>query len=178
MKNFIISFCLVIFCLSMFALDAYADKSGKWFNPKLLRVYVPANHSRSDMMKRAFAEWTRKTDNNFVFRYITSPNPAQIVVRFVDVIPNADREIGLTRYTQTSSGKMTKATIYIADKTANGRSLRHNEVYTVMLHEIGHAMGITEHSKDPMSIMYPYENDVQEILKSDLSTINTIYGWE
>ncbi len=178
MKNFITSFCLVLMCLIAFSMEANADKLGKWFNPKYLKVYIPASHPRTDMMKRAFAEWSRKTNNKFVFNHITSPNPAQIEVYFVDVVPNADREIGLTRYRQTSSGKMTKAAIYIADKTADGRSLRHNEVYTVMLHEIGHAMGITEHSKDPMSIMYPYENDVQEILKSDLQTLGNIYGWD
>ncbi len=46
-----------------------------------------------------------------------------------------------------------------------------------MLHEIGHAIGINEHSADPLSIMYPTEDDRQEILKSDLRNLAKIYGW-
>ena len=47
-----------------------------------------------------------------------------------------------------------------------------------MLHEIGHAIGLIEHSDNPLSIMYATEDDRQEILKSDLKRLNGIYGWK
>ncbi len=41
---------------------------------------------------------------------------AQVVVQFVNVVPNAEREIGLTKSSFTSAGGMLRATIYIAEK--------------------------------------------------------------
>lgn len=180
MKKFIISTFLIICCITSFTLHTAANELGKWFNPKLLRVYVQPKNPRTEMMKRAFAEWARSTNNKFAFRYISSPEPAEIQVYFVNTIPEekSDRAIGLTSYKKSKRGRMLCATIYIAEKTQDGRQLGRDAVYTVMLHEIGHAMGITQHSKDPLSIMYPTENDAQEILKSDLKTLADIYGWE
>lgn len=176
MKKFAILF-LSLMVVFVFGLGSNADNENKkWMYTKQLTTYIPPNHNRTVMMKHAFAEWTRLTGGKFVFKYVASPNVAKIQVYFVDKIPDADREIGLTKY-RYASGKMTHAQIFIADKTSTGRTLGKDSVYTVMLHEIGHAMGISEHSKNPLSIMYPYEDDKQEILKSDLKTLAEIYGW-
>lgn len=129
------------------------------------------------MMKRAFMEWERKTQNRFSFKFVNNPKFAKIDVYFVEVIPNADKEIGLTTMSTLNSGKLVHAKILIADKSVSGKVLGHNSVYTVMLHEIGHALGIQRHSDDPLSIMYPSEDDAQEILKSDIQTLSNIYGW-
>ena len=75
-------------------------------------------------------------------------------------------------------GKITSSEILIAEKTPDGRQLGNDAVYTVMLHEIGHAIGLIEHSDNPLSIMYATEDDRQEILKSDLKRLNGIYGWK
>lgn len=176
MKKFI-AYIFILLCFCGLFHPAFALDNKHWRYPNQLKTYIPPNHKRTVMMKHAFAEWTKLTGGKFVFRYVTSPNVAQIKVYFVEKIPNADREIGLTRFYYTKSLKMAGAQIYIADKTADGRVLGKDSVYTVMLHEIGHAMGISEHSKNPLSIMYPVENDAQEILKSDLKTLAEIYGW-
>lgn len=178
MKKFLILVLVIFIYIASFVGFAYAAENGKWFNPKYLKTYVQPGHNRTDMMKRAFAEWSRLTNNRFKFYFVNSPNVAQIEVYFVKSIPNADREIGLTRVRGLSSGKMAHADIYIAERTSNGRILGNDAVYTVMLHEIGHAIGIKEHSNEPLSIMYPTENDAQEILKSDLNKLYKIYGWE
>ncbi len=178
MKKFLIIICIVFFCVSIFPGYVYAANNGKWFNPKYLRTYVQPGHKRTDMMKRAFAEWSRLTNNKFKFYFVNSPNVAQIEVYFVQSIPNADREIGLTRVRNMRNGKMTHAEILIAEKSSKGRVLGNDSVYTVMLHEIGHSIGIKEHSDEPLSIMYPIENDAQEILKSDLKKLYGIYGWD
>ncbi len=180
MKKFLTIFFAIVVFFAAFSLYTKAEETTankKWFNPKMLKTYIPPNHKRTIMMKHAFAEWSRLTNNKVVFQYVTSPNTANIIVHFVNVVPNADREIGLTKFRSTSSNKITHAQIYIAEKTASGQALGKDAVYTVMLHEIGHAIGIANHSKDPLSIMYPYEDDRQEILKSDLKTLADIYGW-
>ncbi|MCM1338736.1 MAG: matrixin family metalloprotease [Muribaculaceae bacterium] len=177
MKKITVIFCSILILFGVTLGVQAIEQNHRWLYPKQLKVYVPPNHKRTIMMKHAFAEWTRLTSEKMVFKYVTSPNYAKIEVYFVDKIPNADREIGLTRFRYTSSGKMVSAQIYIADKTADGRALGKDSVYTVMLHEIGHAIGISQHSSNPLSIMFPYENDAQEILKSDLKTLAEIYGW-
>lgn len=176
MKKFLIIFGIFI-CIFAIGLKVCAETNKFWFNPRHIKTYIPPNNKRTAMMRRAFAEWTRATKGKFVFRYVTSPNTAQVKVFFVDEIPNADREIGLTKFRYTKTNKITHAEVYIAEYTTTGRKLRNNEVYTVMLHEIGHAMGISKHSNDPLSIMYPTENDAQEILKSDIKSLADIYGW-
>ncbi len=178
MKKFIV-FLFSILVVIIFPLNVQSsEETNKWWMyPKQLRVYIPPNHKRTVMMKHAFAEWTQVTGGKLAFKYVPSPNVAKIQVFFVDKIPNADREIGLTRFRYSNSGKLLSAKIYIAEKTSYGRVLGNDSVYTVMLHEIGHAIGINGHSDDPLSIMYPVEDDKQEILESDLKILAEIYGW-
>lgn len=177
MKKIVI-LILFIFVFSVVNVTSFASENKRWLYPNKIRTYIPPNHRRTVMMKHAFAEWTRLTNKKVLFYYVSSPDKAQLKVSFVKMIPNADREIGLTKYKFLQSGKIVGADILIAEKTSDGRQLGNDAVYTVMLHEIGHAIGIGEHSNDPMSIMFPMEDDRQEILKSDLKKLNSIYGWK
>lgn len=176
-KRIVIIICLVLVFFGTFCTVSAKTVNRRWQYPTKIKTYIPQNHKRTIMMKHAFAEWSRLTNNKIIFRYVDSPKYAQVVVEFVNIVPNAEREIGLTKSTFTSSGGMLRATIYIAEKTSSGYQLGKDAVYTVMLHEIGHAIGIDEHSADPLSIMYPTEDDRQEILKSDLRNLAEIYGW-
>lgn len=175
-KRIVIIICMILVFFGTFCTVSAKTVNRRWQYPTKIKTYIPQNHKRTIMMKHAFAEWSRLTNNKIVFRYVDSPKNAQIVVLFVNVVPNADREIGLAKSSFTSSGGMLRSTIYIAEKTASGYQLGKDAVYTVMLHEIGHAIGL-EHSENSLSIMYETEDDKQEILKSDLKNLANIYGW-
>lgn len=185
MRKIVIIFCIIFSFLATFIVpatvvpEAFATESQnrRWQFPKKIKTYIPPNHKRTQMMKNAFAEWSRKTNNKIVFRYVTSKATADIVVEFVNIVPNAEREIGLTRSRFISGNRLIHSTIYIAEKTSTGVQLGRDAVYTVMLHEIGHAIGLGGHSDDPMSIMYPTEDDRQEISKGDLKWLDEVYGW-
>ena len=49
------------------------------------------------------------------------------------------------------------------------------DVYTVALHEAGHALGLG-HSDDPESVMYPYYRFDKELNASDIAGIQALYG--
>lgn len=176
MKRIIFSLLLVI-CLFFAGTVSFAGQIGRWLYPNKIKTYIPPNHKRTVMMKHAFAEWTRLTNKRVLFYYVSSPAKADLKVSFVKSIPNADRQIGLTKSLVLNTGKIKRSEILIAEKTVEGKQLGNDAVYTVMLHEIGHSIGM-EHSNDPLSIMYPVEDDRQEILKSDLNKLKSIYNWK
>lgn len=176
MKKMIAFFSLVF--LWVYSCNFAIGYTGKWFNPKMIKTYIQPNHKYTITMKHAFSEWDRLTNGKVRFKYVDSPNTAQIQVYFVKKIKYSDRAIGLTKTSYVGKNKkMAKAVIYIAEKNDYGVSLRKDETYTVMLHEIGHAIGL-EHSSDPKSVMYYAENDIQEISKNDLRQLRRLYGWD
>ena len=166
-KIIIIIFIILISTNAVLAVE-------KWQNPKSIKTYIPQNHANSLMMRHAFEEWTRLTNDKIIFVFVKSKDSSQIDVEFVKQIENqSDKAIGLTRR-KFYPNRLVHATVYIADKTQQGKSLNRDEIYTTMLHEIGHAIGL-DHTNDKKSVMYPGVNVIQEIQKADLDTINALY---
>lgn len=171
---FLTAFILLLQCSAAFAADTI-----RWRNPKRINVYIP-QHQRTLMMKHSLEEWTRKTNKKIIFYYVDYPSRADIEIQFVDKIGNvagADRAIGVTQ-TKYAGRYFIKSTIQIAMRSPENRKLGDDAVYTVMLHEVGHAIGLLEHSPDKLSIMHPTEDDRQEIAKSDLERLKKLYGWQ
>ncbi len=192
MKKIFIMFCVI--CTIMFGLIPTSDAASKtarqrrWQNPKSIKTYVPPKHRDTAMMKRAFAEWSRKTNNRIVFKYVSTKTEADITVRFLDKIENCGEShnaIGCARSTYfpctQSSCRFKHVYVDIADKTTSGRKLSNKvEIYTTMLHEIGHAIGLGHNAHNKYSIMStdPYRSVLkQEIDKEDLAKLAEIYNW-
>ncbi len=181
LKNIVVYFICVFIYICTFNIMTMAEVQGIWAHPQYIKTYIQPNHPRTIMMKHAFAEWSRLTKDKVIFRYVDSTQTSQLDVFFVNKISkeksNSDKSIGLTETITLSNGKIRHATIWIADKTQDDKTLNKDEVYTTMLHEIGHSIGLN-HSKDPKSAMYPGVNVIQEIAKSDLESLYQMYGWK
>lgn len=66
----------------------------------------------------------------------------------------------------------------IADNAPNGALLRKDAVFRIMVHEIGHSLGLP-HSSDRMSVMYPTKlSRNQTLAKSDFDSLAKLYGWK
>ena len=176
MKKLFVIFVLFLLGNMAFAID------GTWIFPKNIRTYIPQNNKDTIMMEHAFERWTKLTNGRILFKYVNNQNAAQINVEFVDKIPTSvngqsfDKAIGLTKTTYTTNKKLVNATIYIAKKTQDNKELNRDEIFTTMLHEIGHAIGLN-HNNNKNSVMYPGVNVTLEIDAEDLKVLKRLYKW-
>ncbi len=176
----ICTFILLVLTLFMSGTVAQAIQ-GRWYHASgEFKTYIQPNHKYSVMMKHGFQEWQRVTKQRFKFRFVTNDKTADFRVYFVKKIDknrfsDLDRAIGVTR-TMYRGKKIYKATIWIADRTQDNRTLSRDEVYTTMLHEIGHGLGLN-HVNERDSIMYPQADVRLEISRRDLRTLAKMYRW-
>lgn len=155
---------------------------------KGLKVYIPPKNKLTQTMKYAFMDWQKHSGDEFTFEFVGTKSTANIEVIFMESgIGNICKGIdalGCTTYnTKTLYGNMRiyGVKVYISAKDNKGQPMTENEVYTIMLHEIGHALGL-KHSNDIHSLMYAGTNanmaELQEIQPEDVENLFKLYKIE
>lgn len=154
-----------------------------------LKVYIPQKDMLTTTMKHAFMDWQKHTNGNFSFVFVGTKSTANIEVLFIESgmgnICHKDNALGCCTFvpakTVHGNKRILGAKVYISVNDNNGKPMTKNQVYTIMLHEIGHALGL-EHSKDKNSLMYEGTNsqmaEGQEIRAEDIKTLYKLYGIE
>lgn len=166
-----------LFCvLGIFLFFSAEVLAMAWGNPNL-KVCIVGNNKNNPMMKRAFKEWQTLSDNTVRFTFVQSPNQANIVVYFVQKLNGVNKKsgnkIGLASY-RSRGNSIVFAKIQIsASGQGNTRTLNQDEVYSVMLHEIGHAIGLS-HNSNPKSVMY-YASGTNRISNEDIKNLKKEY---
>ncbi len=179
MKKFAIIILVIFISLILTPNKVFAGQK-YWRNPKNLKTYIQPGYGRSELIKKAFRAWSIATKDKVIFYYVNNPQDAQIEVSFGEKIKGTNNPgtAGLTR-TRSLGNEMVHAEILIPVKTSSGVELPQEMVYISMLHEIGHALGIINHSTNPQNLMYPSTSKAdKKITKYDLAELYRIYGWQ
>ena len=187
------AFILVsIFLLTITA--AFALSKPRW-DVRPIKVYIPSGSYNSQLMKRAFEHWQTGTYSAVWFTFIgeNKKNEADITVNFVEKDTKCGNisAIGCTHARTNGEGFYTHVDLYIASKAVmqlvgddgtvatKTTPISAPHLYRVMLHEIGHAVGINQHSNNPNSIMYKYSltdvNIPQNLTDEDLKFVYKVY---
>lgn len=190
MKKILVLFTIFI----LTAATAFALSTPRW-NTRPIKVYIPGDSYKSQLMKNAFLQWQERTFSAVWFNFVSydKRDTADITVHFVEKNTKCGSlsAIGCTHLNVNHDGFFTHNDIYIASKSifqlvgddgtvaTKTTEIPSEQVYRVMLHEIGHAIGIAQHSTNPNSIMYRYtindENIPQRLADDDLKFVYNIY---
>ena len=172
-KKVLISFLV---CLSISTAVISAEKP-RWV-AQPVTVFVPEYGKYTVLMKKAFMEWEQKSNRLIRFKFVNKPSNANITVNFVDHVDtcNSDLSVGCAKM-QERAGVYFKSELDIAMKIRGNDNVYRpiGNIYGVMLHESGHAIGL-DHSSNPNSIMYPYDlTTLQYLTNDDLELIYKKY---
>ena len=194
-EDFIVKRFFLLLCIMIIGMASVSALSKPRWSVRPIKVYIPGTTYNSQIMKNAFLQWQTRTNSAVWFNFVSDNKKGEedITVHFVesDTKCGSPYAIGCAKSRIDPDGFYSHVDIYIASKivyTLKGDDgtiakkttlISAPQIYRVMLHEIGHAIGIHEHSKNPNSIMYAYSLDdvniPQRLTDDDLTFVYKVY---
>ncbi|MEW5821466.1 MAG: matrixin family metalloprotease [Cyanobacteriota bacterium] len=155
-----------------------------------LKVYIETNPKRiqnfnavfNDYVKTGIEMWSEVTGNKINFKYVNSPNIADIKVFWITNFIDADLAFKqkMSPLGKTSpdyrDNELYNMEMRLVTTDPHGKTLDKEEMQAVACHEMGHALGIFGHSPDPKDIMYWSSSSVLKPSPGDISTMNLLYS--
>jgi len=130
------------------------------------------------ILKNAFSAWSQASNNQLQFAYSNDPDQSQILCLWIErgKATGSTTELGDTTLS-ISGHNITRVHMELLTTNTYGRPLTDVEALQADLHEIGHALGLQEHSPNPSDIMYASTvPGVSSLSERDKSTIKAFYG--
>lgn len=140
------------------------------------RVYIPYESHFRSMMINAYSEWQTAIGSRVIFSYAGNEQDATDVVIFAKGNANGGIHQGGHCAYKIDGDRLTgnKITINVYDK--DGNVLPDKYIYHVMLHEIGHSIGIMGHSTNPNDIMAQgATKPIEHLSQRDKNTARILY---
>ena len=185
----------ILMCIFVLTITSVSALSKPRWDVRPIKVYIPSGSYNSQLMKKAFEHWQSGTYSAVWFNFLgeNKKDEANITVHFVEKDTKCGNlsAIGCTHSRVNQEGFYKHVDLYIASKSVQQlvgddgtvatktTLIPANQLYRVMLHEIGHAIGINQHSNDPNSLMFKYSltdvNIPQKLTEDDLSFVYKVY---
>lgn len=133
----------------------------------------------TSQIKRAFSEWEKASEGKIITEFTEKKSKANIIIEWhwkSNSSFESDRCLGICQmWTNWTNKSMKKALIKVyipIDRPISDV----NEFYSIILHEIGHALGIFKHSSNKEDIMYKEKSTIGTLSVQDKNTIKLIYS--
>jgi predicted Zn-dependent protease len=159
-------------------------------NKRPLKVFfqpgdgVPGYKNRFvNCLSSCFDEWANASNGQISWSRVGQPSQADVVVCWTDTVTERAEgtEAGRTKTfasynTATNCGTIHGAQMLLLTRLPE-REFSADELRRAYLHEVGHALGIAGHSKDPNDIMYyaVTEHASPHLDERDRATIDHLY---
>lgn len=169
--------------LSALSMPVLAE--GMHWNKNMVMVYVPQDEAYASQISRAFKEWEGRLGRKIQFFQTSNPRDVRLVeveVQFNQVSGEGAKNSGSTSL-QGQTNAFRHGNIVInaihdeeIEKDPVKKAKNEEEIYRVMLHEVGKVIGL-QSSSNPKSVMADKIEEGQSILPEDIDNIYEIYGW-
>lgn len=142
-------------------------------------VYIEPKKQKFPVQK-SFEQWQEKTGNLVNFKFINSPQNAQILVMFKDQLETTStKESYIAGYSKPyyQGDNITKSEIRIlAIDPETKKEVPDDFIAFTALHEIGHSLGLNGHSPNPDDVMSSSASDPKSSLtQRDINTLTMFY---
>lgn len=136
--------------------------------------------SLGNTLKKSFQRWSAASAGKVQFEFITDRSAADIVCQWVDspAALKSSAEGGEARLQFSLQGIRHVDILVLTMDNLTGKPISDVEIESTCLHEIGHAIGLSDHSPNPNDIMYFSLTAKHEISARDVETLRMIYATE
>lgn len=144
-----------------------------------LTVYIEPKSQKAAAQK-AFEQWQAKTNNLVSFKFVNSPQKAQITVDFKDKLEASSSDKSyIAGYSKPyyKGDKIVKSEIHILGIDPDSKQRLNDDSITFStLHELGHSLGFRGHSPDEKDIMAATSTQAKPSLtQRDINTMIVFY---
>ena len=155
-------------------------KLGRWEDTKITVYVTDSEYQKS--IYQALSRYNELFDGYFKFYLTSKRDNADIKIDMVNHFSsNAGHDsgymAGLTDNNFSGENRTLKKSWVqiLTTKPNSNKKVTQSEVYSVALHELGHALGIVGHSPNPSDIMYA-ASKADDLSKRDIATIKLMYS--
>ena len=135
----------------------------------------------NDILKRAFTDWATASAGKVRVAFVDSPDGANILCSWTAdpaQLANA-AESGETQLALNSKGIIRATIVFLTVPLVAALPITDNRLRVTCLHEIGHALGLTGHTRNPADIMFfssRISDDPRDLSQRDKNTLVRLYS--